>query len=138
MEKAMKKKGIVLIVAVLVLIAAITCVGMRIINRGTDIAGVTTLYEEDTAARVIMNAKPGKEFYAGSGKLAVGEDKHIHVEYALDAGSLDLAFYKGDGALDAIQSADLDHLPESGDVFWKRFYTLSRPITLYHKPLVFQ
>lgn len=139
----MKKKSIVLIAAALVLVAAIAYTGMRIINRRTDINGVTTLYEKDTAVRVIMNAKPGKEFYAGSGKLAVGDGKSIHVEYAIESGSFDLAFHKGSGGLDAILGADLDNLPESGDVFGKSgisgkgsldFEAVSGEYTVYFKP----
>ena len=112
----MQKKNIALIIAALVLIAAAAYVGMRIVNRGTDIAGVTTLYEKNT---VIMNSKTGKEFEAGSGELTVSEGKCIHVEYALDAGSVDLAFYKGNDALAVIRRANLSDLPNSGDLFGK-------------------
>ena len=112
----MKKKSIVLIVAALVVIVAIAYVGMRFINRGTDINGVTTLVEKNT---VIMNVKPGKDFAGGSGKLTVDEGKRIHVEYALDAGSFDLAFCKGSNALDVLRSAKLDSLPDAGEVFGK-------------------
>ena len=112
----MKKKSIILIVAALVLIVAIAYVGMRFINRGTDINGVTTLVEKNT---VIMNVRPGKDFAGGSGKLTVGEGKSIHVEYALDAGSFDLAFCKGSDALAAIRRANLSDLPNTGDLFGK-------------------
>ena len=112
----MKKKSIVLIVVALVLIAVGGYVGMRIRNRWTDIKGVTTLFEKNT---VIMNSKTGKEFEAGSGELTVDEGKRIHVEYALDAGSFDLAFYKGSDALAVIRRSNLDDLPDSGDLFGK-------------------
>ena len=66
-----------------------------------------------------MNSKTGKEFYAGSGKLNVGEGERIHMQYALDGGSFDLAFCKGGNALDVISNSDLDNLSVSGDVFGK-------------------
>lgn len=112
----MKKKSVVLFVVALVLIAAIAYVGMRLINRRTDIIGVTTLFEKNT---VIMNSKTGKDFEAGSGELTVDEGKRIHVEYALDAGSFDLAFCKGSDALAAIRRANLSDLPNTGDLFGK-------------------
>ena len=112
----MKKKSVVLFVVALVLIAAVAYVGMRLINRRTDIIGVTTLFEKNT---VIMNSKTGKDFEAGSGELTVDEGKRIHVEYALDAGSFDLAFCKGSDALAAIRRANLSDLPNTGDLFGK-------------------
>ena len=136
----MKKKNIVLIAAALVLIAAAAYVGMRFINRGTDIIGVTTLVEKNT---VIMNVKPGKDFAGGSGSLTVGDGRRIHVEYALDAGSFDLAFHKGSSALDVLRSANLDNLPDAGDLFGKsgvsgkgNFDLEAAPgeYTLYFKP----
>ena len=111
-------KKIILIVAVLVLISASAYVYWRTTNRLTDTIGVTTVYEKNT---VYMNSKPGKDFYAGSGELTVSDGKSIHVEYALESGSFDLAFRlyrEGSEGLD-IQSAKLDNLPESGDLFGK-------------------
>jgi hypothetical protein len=133
-------KKIVLIVAAIVLVAAIAYVGMRFINRGTDINGVTTMAEKNT---VIMNVKPGKDFAGGSGKLTVGDGKRIHVEYALNAGSFDLAFSKENNALAVLKSANLDNLTDAGDVFGKsgvsgkgNFDLEAAPgeYTLYFKP----
>lgn len=114
----MKKKSIILIIAALVLIAAITCIWLRLNNRWTDINGVTTVSERNT---VYMNSKPDKDFYGGSGELTVSDGRHIHVEYSLDAGSFDLAFHiyvKGNDNLDMLSSV-FDNLPASGDVFGK-------------------
>lgn len=41
------------------------------------------------------------------------------MEYALDAGSFDLAFCMGNNALDMISNSDLDNLSASGEVFVK-------------------
>ena len=103
-------------VTAFVLVAIAVYVGVRIKNRWTDINGVTTVYESNT---VYMNSKSGKEFYAGSGKLKVGEGEHIHMNYALDAGSFDLAFCMGSNALDLISNSDMDNLSASGNVFGK-------------------
>ena len=114
----MKKKSIVLFVVAIVFIAAAAYVWVRYNNRWTDINGVTTVAERNT---VYMNLKPGTNFYAGSGQLTVAEGKHIHVEYALDSGTFDLAFriyVKGSDAL-AVQSPVFDDLPASGEVFGK-------------------
>lgn len=111
----MKKKHILLILAVLVLIAA-GYVGMRLRNRWTDITGVTTVRDRNT---VYMNSKTGKDFEAGSGSLTVGEGQRIHVEYALDAGNFDLAFNKGNNDHSVFFNAPLDNLPATGDVFGK-------------------
>ena len=112
----MSKKKVILTVVAFVLIAIAAYVGVRLKNRWTDINGVTTVYERNT---VYMNAKTGKEFYAGSGKLSVGEGENIHVEYALEGGSFDLAFCSGSNALDKISNSDLDNLSASGDVYGK-------------------
>ena len=112
----MKKKSIFLIAAAVVLIAAIAYAVTRLSNRWTDIVGVTTLEKKNT---VIMNAKTGEEFVSGSGKLTVGEGERIHIEYALTAGSFDLAFHQGSAGLDVFQSAELENLPNVGDVFGK-------------------
>lgn len=114
----MKNKSLILIIVTLVLIAAVAYIWVRLNNHWTDINGVTTVFERNT---VYMNSKPGTDFYAGSGELTVSDGKHIHVEYALDAGSFDLAFriyVKGSNALD-VQSSVFDNLPDSGDVFGK-------------------
>ena len=113
MEK-MKKKIIILIIAALVLIAAGSYVAVRIINRGTDIIGVTTLEKKNT---VIMNANADSDYGAGSGKLTVGEGERIHVEYALKAGGFDLAFCQGSNGLEVIRSSDLQNLSDTGEVF---------------------
>lgn len=112
----MHKKRVVLTVAAFVLVVTAVYVGVRLKNRWTDINGVTTVYERNT---VYMNSKSGKEFDAGSGKLNVGEGENIHMEYALDAGSFDLAFCMGNNALDMISNSDLDNLSASGEVFVK-------------------
>ncbi len=112
----MSKKKIVLTVTVLVLIAVSIYTGMRIKNRWTDINGVTTVPDRNT---VYMNSKTGKEFESGCGYLTVGEGQHIHVEYAIDTGSFDLAFHKGNGNQTVFFNAPLDNLPDAGDVFGK-------------------
>ena len=112
----MKKKTIILLGAALLFAAAAVYVGVRLHNHGTDIIGVTTLPDRNT---VIVNAKTGEEFVAGSGKLTVGAGEHIHLEYALTAGSFDLAFHEGGSGLDVFQNADLEALPAAGEVFGK-------------------
>ena len=114
----MKKKSIVLMIVLLIMIAAIVCAWIRFSSRWTDINGVTTVSERNT---VYMNLKPGTDFYAGSGQLTVDEGKRIHVEYALDSGTFDLAFRvyaKGSDGLD-VQSPVFDNLQDSGNVFGK-------------------
>lgn len=114
----MKKKGIVLTIAVLVMIAAAACVLIRLNNRWTDIEGVTTLSGRNT---VFMNLKPWTNFYLGTGQLIIDEGKHIHAEYALDSGTFDLAFrayVKGRDNLD-VKSPVFDNLQASGEVFGK-------------------
>ena len=112
----MKKKTIIILAAALLFAAAAVYVGVRLHNRGTDIIGVTTLPDRNT---VIVNAKTGKEFVSGSGKLTVGAGEHIHLEYALTAGSFDLAFHEGSDGLDVFRNADLENLPSTGEVFGK-------------------
>ena len=111
----MKKKNIILIIAVLVLIAA-GYAGMRLKNRWTDITGITTVRDRNT---VYMNSKTGKEFEAGSGSLKLGEGQVIHVEYALDSGNFDIAFNEGNESHTVFFNAPLDNLPDKGDVFGK-------------------
>lgn len=103
------KRTTVFLLALALLLTAAACHGKM-----TDVIGVTTLTEKNI---VVMNAETGDEFVSGSGKLTVSEGEHIHVEYALDAGSFDLAFHAGDGSLDIFQSADLENLTADGDVF---------------------
>ena len=112
----MKNKRIVLILVILVIIAAVIYGAVRLRNRGTDIIGVTTLENRNT---IIMNSKTGQEFVSGSGTLTVSENERIHVEYALDTGSFDLAFHKGSDGLDVFENSDLDNLSDTGDVFGK-------------------
>lgn len=112
----MKKKGIILLGAALVAVAAIAYVGMRLARRGTDLIGVTTLAKKNT---VILNAKTGEEFVSGSGKLTVAEGEGIHLEYALDSGSVDFAVNRGSNGLAVFESADLANLPAAGEVFGK-------------------
>ena len=112
----MKKKPVILIV-VLALVAAVACyVGVRLMNRGKDIIGVTTL---EGQKQVIMNSQTGEEFTAGSGKLEVGEGEHIHLSYTLSGGSFDLALHKGEDGNDVFTEADLENLSDSGDPFGK-------------------
>ena len=112
----MSKKRIILTVAAFVLIAIAAYVGLRLKNRWTDINGVTTVYERNT---VYMNVRPGKDFAGGSGYITVEEGKRIHVEYAVETGKFDIAFYKGSNALSVIRNSDLDNLSSSGNVFGK-------------------
>lgn len=114
----MKKKNIILIVVALIIIAAAGYVWWRINNRWTDLNGVTTVFQRNT---VYMNSKPGEDSFAGSGQITVDKGKHIHVKYALDSGSFDLAFrayISGRSELD-FSSAVFDNLPDSGEVFGK-------------------
>ena len=87
----MKKKTVALIVLALIVVAG-AYIAVRMKNRGTDIIGVTTLYDRNT---VIMNAKTGQEFVSGRGTLTVGEGERVHMEYDLSAGALDIAFFEG-------------------------------------------
>lgn len=112
----MSKKKIVLTVASVVIIAIAAYAVMRIQNRWTDINGVTTVYDRNT---VYMNVKPGKDFAGGSGSITVQQGKSIYVEYAVDAGKFDIAFYKGDNAHSVIRNSNLDNLPNAGNVFGK-------------------
>ena len=105
---------IILVLAVFVIVATSACGSLQ--RRHHDITGVTTLPDENI---VIMNSPTGKEFVSGSGSVTVGEGKRIHVEYSLDDGSIDLAFYKGDGNLEVFEKTDLENLTNDGDVFGK-------------------
>ena len=116
----MKKKTILTIVLALLVAAGIyTC--FRLAKRGTDITGVTTLPDRNT---VIMNAKTGDEFAAGTGYLTVAEGEHIHLEYDLSAGSIDVSFKPGEDALfgtlmsqdEPLTSEDLEDLPTAEDM----------------------
>ena len=114
----MKKKRIILLIVAIVLIVATAYVWLRLNNRWTDINGVTTVSERNT---VYMNAKPGKDFYGGTGYLTVGEGKLIHAEYDIESGSIDIAFriyVKGRANLN-LRSSAFDDLPDSGEVFGK-------------------
>ena len=75
--------GLGWIVVAVLLVAAGIYTGIRLAKHGTDIIGVTTLPDRNT---VIMNAKTGDEFVAGTGYLTVAEGEHIHLEYDLSAG----------------------------------------------------
>jgi len=108
------KKTVLLIAAALVIAAGACYVGVRLHNRGRDIIGVTTLNNNSS---VIMNSRTGEEFVSGAGKLTVGEGEHIHLRYELSAGSFDLAFHKGEDGLDVFDAANLEALPESGEVY---------------------
>ena len=111
----MKKKTMIMIAAAaLVITAAIAYVAVRMNNRWTDITGVTTLYEKNT---VIMNAKEAGSFVSGSGQITVGENGQIHIDYAITAGSCDIAFHAGSVSLDVFQDSDLEQLSGTGDVF---------------------
>ena len=114
----MKKKSIILIVAAIVLIAAITYVWILRNNSWTENIGIGTVSGRNM---VYMNLPQGTTFYAGYGQLTVSEGKHIHVEYALDSGSFDLAFRvyaKGNDRL-AVQSPVFKNLQNSGEIFGK-------------------
>lgn len=104
----MKKKLILILVAVLVVTAG-GYVGFRLARRGTDITGVTTLTDRN---QVIINAKSGADFAAGTGYLTVAEGEHIHMDYDFSAGSVDVAFETGKSIPEAFN--DPEHLdPES-------------------------
>lgn len=108
----MKKKLILILVAALVVTLGVY-VGYRFAKRGTDIIGVTTLSDKNT---VIMNAKTGSEFAAGTGYLTVAEGERIHMEYDLSAGSIDVAIKSGEGAMEAIENMDFENLPSAEDM----------------------
>ena len=111
----MKKKTLLtILLIVLILAAGAGYVAYRLAIRGTDIIGVTTLVERNV---IIMNSKTGDEFTSGSGTITVGEGEHLHLEYNLDAGTLDIACNAGSGSLDIFQDADLGNLPSEGEVF---------------------
>lgn len=109
------KKIIICLVAV-VLVAGAVMVGVRLSKRGTDLIGVTSLEKKNT---VIMNAKSGSDFTAGSGILNIGQGEGIHLEYALETGSFDLALAKSSVGLEAIRDSDLENLPDQGEVYGK-------------------
>ncbi len=112
----MQKKSMIVIVAVaLALVAAIAYVAFRLNNRLTDIIGVTTLPDKNT---VIMNSKEAGSFVSGSGKIIVGENGQIRVDYAITGGSCDIAFHAGSVSLDVFEDAEvMGGLSDSGDVF---------------------
>ncbi len=100
----MKKKLILILVAVLVVTAG-GYVGFRLARRGTDITGVTTLTDRN---QVIINAKSGVDFAAGTGYLTVAEGERIHMDYDFSAGSIDVAFEAGKSIPDVLN--DPEHL----------------------------
>ena len=112
----MKKTTLIIIVAVLAVIGLGGYVGVRLYNRGTDLIGVTTRERQN---QVIMNAKTGEEFVAGSGKLTVGAGESIRLKYTLSAGSFDLALHKGEEGNGIFQETDLENLPDAGAVYGK-------------------
>ena len=102
------KRLLLLVLTALLVISAAGC------GHGTDIVGVTTLPKKNI---VIMNSRTGTEFVTGSGTVTVKQGGHIHLEYALSTGSVDLAFHAGDGSLDVFEHADLENLTLEGEVF---------------------
>ena len=104
------KRLLLLVLTALLVISAAGC------GHGTDIVGVTTLPKKNI---VIMNSRTGTEFVTGSGTVTVKQGEHIHLEYALSAGSFDLAFHAGDARLDVFERADLENLTTEGEVFGK-------------------
>jgi len=103
----MKKKGIIVIIAVL-LVALGAYTGYRLVNRGTDIIGVTTLSEKN---KVIMNAKTGDEFVAGSGFITVAEGEKLHLEYNVSSGSFDIAIRADEEGVSAYQNLGAENVP---------------------------
>ena len=105
----MKKKRIVIAVIILILaVAAAAYIVARILNRGTDIIGVTTLEKTNT---VIMNSASGDEFVSGSGKITVAEGQSLQLEYKLSAGSFDIGFDPGtDPVLEAAENQELESM----------------------------
>lgn len=96
----MKKRVIVLVlVLLLVAVGGYGCYRLKI--RGTDIIGVTTLPDKNT---VIMNAKTGEEFEAGTGYITVADGEMLHLEHNLTAGSFDIAFRKDEDAFNLYES----------------------------------
>lgn len=89
----MKKKTVAIIVVLALVVAGVAYVAFRLIIRGTDIIGVTTLPDRNT---VIMNSKTGDEFVGGTGYVNVGEGERIRVKCDLSAGEIDLLFYPSD------------------------------------------
>ena len=112
----MKRKTLMILAVTALLVLSLSGCGRLLSRDHTDIIGVTTLTEKNT---VVMNSPTGDEFVSGSGKITIGEGERLHVEYALDKGSFDLAFHKGSDGLDVFKSADLEALPMEGDVFGK-------------------
>ena len=120
-------KKIVLIVAVLLMIVASAYVYIinfhstflwHFTDSWRDSTGVITVSERNT---VYMNLTPGTNYYLDSGQLTIHEGKHIHVEYAIDAGTLNLAFrtyVEGSDAL-RVNSPVFDDLQNSGEIFGK-------------------
>ena len=102
----MKKKGIIILAGIIVVIilTAILCS----CSRDRSIVGVTTYPEKNT---VVLNCKTGNEFADGSGKITVGENEYIHLEYDLKSGSFDLALCEGNSDLGVFRDADMSDLP---------------------------
>lgn len=70
---------------------------------------------------IYMNLPSGTRSFFGQGQLTIDEGKHIHVEYALDAGNFDLAFRvyaEGNDDL-AVESPVFKNLQNSGEIFGK-------------------
>ena len=106
----MKKKTIIIAAAIVLVVAA----GLFLYrHRGGDITGVTTYAAWNT---IIMNGKAGQDLFAGSGFLTVGEGEHIHMEYALSAGSFDIYFNADENAASAYENMDVENLPTAGDM----------------------
>ena len=103
----MKKKSILILAGVLVIVIAAGVVLYR--HRGGDVIGVTTYSNQN---KVIMNAKTGSEFVSGTGTIDVGEGKHVCIEHALTAGSVDVAFASDKNAVERHRNIGADNLPD--------------------------
>ena len=70
---------------------------------------------------IYMNEPSGAGLFTGYGQLTIDEGRHIHVEYALDSGSFDLAFrvyVEGNDEL-PVKSPVFKNLQKSGEIFGK-------------------
>ena len=110
-------KKIVLIVAVLLMIVASAYV--YIINfHSTFLWHFTDSWRDSTG---VITVSERNTVYMNLAQLTIDEGKHIHVEYAIDAGTLNLAFrtyVEGSDAL-RVNSPVFDDLQNSGEIFGK-------------------